>query len=105
MHVLIDFTYYDQKIQLFPGPRGARDPQRGALVKVLDFGLAKLTQPEEFGPDDATRALAKTSAGVVMGTTAYMSPEQARGQVVDARTDLWSLGVVALRDDRRPRSL
>lgn len=68
--------------------------RRDALVKVLDFGLAKLTQPEEFGPDDETRALAKTSAGVVMGTTAYMSPEQARGQVVDARTDLWSLGVV-----------
>jgi serine/threonine protein kinase len=43
-----------------------------ALVKVLDFGLAKLTQPEEAGPEDPTRALIKTSAGVVMGTAAYM---------------------------------
>ncbi len=68
--------------------------RRDALVKVLDFGLAKLTQPGESGPDDATRALVKTSAGVVLGTTAYMSPEQARGQTVDARSDIWSLGVV-----------
>ena len=68
--------------------------RQDALVKVLDFGLAKLTQPEEAGPEDPTRALIKTSAGVVMGTTAYMSPEQARGQAVDARSDIWSLGVV-----------
>ncbi len=68
--------------------------RRDALVKVLDFGLAKLTQPEEAGAEDPTRAFIKTSAGVVMGTTAYMSPEQARGQTVDARSDLWSLGVV-----------
>jgi serine/threonine protein kinase len=67
--------------------------RRDALVKVLDFGLAKLTQPEDAGPDDPTRS-PKTSAGVVMGTTAYMSPEQARGQIVDARSDIWSLGVV-----------
>ncbi len=63
-------------------------------VKVLDFGLAKLTEPRESGSEDATRALVKTEAGVVMGTVAYMSPEQARGLQVDERTDIWSLGVV-----------
>ena len=66
--------------------------RRDGIVKVLDFGLAKLT--EEVGPDAATRAMVRTSAGLVMGTVAYMSPEQARGLPVDARTDLWSLGVV-----------
>src|SRR2546422_3723725 len=68
--------------------------RRDALVKVLDFGLAKLTETKEAGPEDSTRALIKTSAGVVMGTVAYMSPEQARGLPVDARSDIWSLGVV-----------
>jgi serine/threonine protein kinase len=68
--------------------------RRDALVKVLDFGLAKLTETKEAGPDDSTRALIKTSAGVVIGTVAYMSPEQARGLPVDARSDIWSLGVV-----------
>ena len=63
-------------------------------VKVLDFGLAKLIEPERSGSEDPTRALINTSAGVVMGTVAYMSPEQARGLEVDARTDTWSLGVV-----------
>ena len=62
------------------------------LVKVLDFGLAKLSEPE-IGPEDRTRSFVKTSAGMVMGTVAYMSPEQARGLAVDARTDIWSLGV------------
>lgn len=64
------------------------------IVKVLDFGLAKLTEESQSGPDDSTRALIKTDQGVVMGTVAYMSPEQARGQDLDARTDIWSLGVV-----------
>jgi Tol biopolymer transport system component len=65
------------------------------FVKVLDFGLAKLapTRPE-FEGTDSTRTVLKTEAGVVVGTTAYMSPEQARGQELDARTDLWSLGTV-----------
>ncbi len=62
------------------------------LVKVLDFGLAKLSHPE-IGPEDLTQSFVKTSAGMVMGTVAYMSPEQARGLSVDARTDIWSLGV------------
>ena len=62
-------------------------------VKVLDFGLAKETQPKVVG--DATLSFAaKTEAGVVMGTPAYMSPEQVTGDVVDHRTDIFSLGVM-----------
>jgi eukaryotic-like serine/threonine-protein kinase len=65
------------------------------FVKVLDFGLAKLAPaaPDITGAD-TTRTVLKTEAGMVVGTTAYMSPEQARGQEVDARTDIWSLGVL-----------
>ncbi len=68
--------------------------RRDGLVKVLDFGLAKLT--EEFPADagETTRTGFKTGPGAVMGTAHYMSPEQARGLTVDARTDIWSLGVV-----------
>src|SRR3989440_2482252 len=67
-----------------------------AYLKVLDFGLAKLTERPAFAIDaeGATRALLKTNPGIVMGTVTYMSPEQARGLPVDARTDIWSLGVV-----------
>jgi serine/threonine-protein kinase len=66
------------------------------LVKVLDFGLAKLAQPPRSEADSAapTVGLTITEAGMVMGTANYMSPEQARGLVVDARSDLFSLGVV-----------
>ena len=65
-------------------------------AKVLDFGLAKLTEKRSEPPDPEaeTRALVKTSPGLVVGTISYMSPEQARGAPVDARTDIWSLGVV-----------
>jgi serine/threonine protein kinase/tetratricopeptide (TPR) repeat protein len=65
-------------------------------VKVLDFGLAKLAERFEPANSEAeTRAMElKTSPGILMGTVAYMSPEQARGLQVDARTDVWSLGVV-----------
>ena len=65
-------------------------------AKVLDFGLAKLTGRSTSSVDTeaATRALVNTDPGAVMGTVAYMSPEQARGEEVDARTDIWSLGVV-----------
>jgi two-component system, LytTR family, response regulator len=59
-------------------------------VKVLDFGLAKLEKPLKSGQD--TQLL--TSAGLVLGTVEYMSPEQALGREVDARTDIFSLGVV-----------
>ena len=67
----------------------------GGLVKVVDFGLAK-TAARDLQPIDGdapTEALLQTAAGIVLGTCAYMSPEQARGQEVDARTDLFSLGV------------
>ena len=59
------------------------------LVKVLDFGIATYAAPD--GQRDASTS---TTIGVVVGTTAYMSPEQARGTPVDQRTDVWSLGVV-----------
>ena len=61
-------------------------------VKVLDFGLAKLTERSNIGALSSTWA--NTEPGTVLGTLHYMSPEQARGQVVDGRTDIWSLGVV-----------
>ncbi len=71
--------------------------RRDHVVKVLDFGLAKLVEPEDPAGVDTeahTRALVKTDLGVVMGTADYMSPEQARGLETDARTDVWSLGIV-----------
>ena len=70
--------------------------RRDGYIKLLDFGLAKLTEPADSTTDAEapTKAMVNTSAGVVMGTANYMSPEQAKGTKVDARTDLWSLGVV-----------
>jgi serine/threonine-protein kinase len=61
-------------------------------VKVLDFGLAKLSQPETPGPEQSTLTL--TIKGAIMGTPAYMAPEQARAQEVDRRGDIWAFGVV-----------
>lgn len=70
--------------------------RKDRLVKVLDFGLAKLLNQEsdESEEEAVTRVMLKTTPGVVMGTTPYMSPEQTRGHDVDERTDIWSLGVV-----------
>ncbi len=68
--------------------------RRDGYVKVLDFGLAKLTEQEATDVAAPAGARLKTDTGVVMGTSRYMSPEQARGLAVDARTDIWSLGVV-----------
>jgi predicted ATPase len=70
--------------------------RRDRVVKVLDFGLAKLAERKATTSD--TEVLRKpfihTDPGVVMGTVYYMSPEQACAQVVDGRTDIWSLGVI-----------
>src|SRR6266850_1075600 len=65
-------------------------------VKVLDFGIAKLTEQTPASDDRTgeTTAVLQTRPGLVLGTAHYMSPEQARGQKVDARSDIWSLGVV-----------
>jgi Tol biopolymer transport system component len=66
--------------------------RRDGYVKVLDFGLAKLTTTT--GQDDPLTSTAQTQSGQVLGTVKYMSPEQALGQALDSRTDLWSLGCV-----------
>jgi serine/threonine-protein kinase len=65
------------------------------LIKVLDFGIAKVTEPVPSTVDaEAETIKVGTSPGMIVGTAAYMSPEQARGKTVDARTDIFSLGVV-----------
>jgi pimeloyl-ACP methyl ester carboxylesterase/tRNA A-37 threonylcarbamoyl transferase component Bud32 len=71
--------------------------RRDGIVKVLDFGLAKLTEQyvaSMTAVDADLRTLVQTSPGTVMGTPEYMSPEQARAQETDERTDVWSLGCV-----------
>ena len=75
-------------------------------VKVLDFGLAKAldTAPESDPSQSPTLTAAATQMGVIMGTAAYMSPEQARGKTVDRRADIWSFGAVLFEmlSGRRP---
>ena len=63
-------------------------------VKVLDFGLAKAVEASAADLDVSTRIGRLTVEGAIVGTAAYMSPEQARGQVVDRRTDIWAFGCV-----------
>ena len=69
---------------------------RDRFVKVLDFGLAKLTEPDTLGadPEALTIPITETSPGAVIGTSGYMSPEQAEGENIDSRSDIFSLGVV-----------
>lgn len=70
---------------------------REGTVKVLDFGLAKALDDDPFAtpPEDSpTLTMAATRMGVILGTAAYMSPEQAKGKAVDRRADIWAFGVV-----------
>jgi len=64
------------------------------VVKVLDFGLAKTSAAAAANSDDSPTFTMATQAGMVLGTAAYMSPEQARGKPVDKRADIWAFGVV-----------
>jgi hypothetical protein len=63
-------------------------------VKILDFGLAKLTRPEESDGGNAPTVEVATEAGAVMGTAGYMSPEQVRGKPADRRTDIFAFGAI-----------
>ena len=68
-------------------------------VKLLDFGLAKIAPHTGIagatpGPDGVTLTMGLTEAGAILGTAAYMSPEQAKGEEADARSDVFSFGLV-----------
>jgi serine/threonine protein kinase len=67
---------------------------RDGRVKILDFGLAKLIQPEGAVLHDAATLASRTEPGVVMGTVGYMSPEQVKGETADHRSDLFSFGAI-----------
>ena len=81
-------------------PENVMVRRRDSIIKVLDFGLAKPTEKAAAGhaqsvdTEAGTALLVNTEPGLVMGTVAYMSPEQSQGLAVDARTDIWSVGVV-----------
>jgi eukaryotic-like serine/threonine-protein kinase len=69
------------------------------VVKILDFGLARLdtvtASPGTLDPENSpTMSMAATAAGTILGTAAYMSPEQAKGKTVDRRADIWAFGVI-----------
>src|SRR5438093_9339324 len=63
-------------------------------VKILDFGLAKLTRPENVGDGQVLTQTLESDAGTVLGTVGYMSPEQVRGKPADARSDLFGFGTI-----------
>src|SRR5262249_28868476 len=69
---------------------------KDGVVKILDFGLARQSGPKQAGarPTDLATEPIETDPGKVMGTAGYMSPEQVRGQAADARSDIFSLGIV-----------
>jgi eukaryotic-like serine/threonine-protein kinase len=67
---------------------------RDGRLKILDFGLAKLTRPEGAVASDAPTMASQTEAGMVLGTVGYMSPEQVRGEASDARSDIFSFGAL-----------
>src|SRR6266404_9300744 len=68
------------------------------VVKILDFGLAKATEPppsSDGNPENSpTLTMGATVAGTILGTAAYMAPEQAKGKTADRRSDIWSFGVI-----------
>ena len=77
---------------------------RDGRVKILDFGVAKVLQPDTEVPAD-TRTYEGTGAGIVIGTVGYMSPEQVRGEPVDARSDIFALRRGPLRDAGGPAAV
>lgn len=73
-----------------------KDDEGQDIVKVCDFGIAKITEKDESAPDapPKTAGAKLSTAGLVVGTPEYMSPEQARGEKLDARSDLYSMGII-----------
>ena len=67
---------------------------RDGVVKILDFGLAKLMRPDPADTGNTVATIGSTEPGMVLGTAGYMSPEQVRGQAVDHRSDIFSLGAI-----------
>lgn len=67
---------------------------RDGVVKILDFGLAKLVAPSVSESQISAATVSVTEPGVVLGTAGYMSPEQVRGQAIDHRTDIFSMGAI-----------
>jgi serine/threonine protein kinase len=67
---------------------------RDGRVKILDFGLARLTRPDSTVSSDAATLASQTEPGVVLGTVGYMSPEQVKGKNADRRSDLFNFGAI-----------
>ena len=77
-------------------PENVMIRRRDHVVKVLDFGLAKLMENRPAAPESDSEAVTelRTAPGLIMGTVNYMSPEQARAHAVDGRSDIWSVGIM-----------